>query len=132
MFAALFALIVALFATQVRAQEDPYSETVVSDAMTTHIVTSVAEKQLSRLGDRAAIAVVRSTGEQGFDDLDKANRVLSILRTAFSVPQNIQVPADRTPQAALFLLHCIRESSVGSELAVDIETTKRAILPERP
>jgi hypothetical protein len=110
------------------AQEDPYSEATIHYALTTHVMTSFDEKELSRFGDRAAVAIIRLLSDKDLEDLDEARRILGIVQGAFSVPQNIVVPADRKPKAALFLLHWINESVFGPALATEIDSTKRKLL----
>lgn len=122
-------LLATIFFSPARAQqEDPYAEAIVREALTTHVITSFAEKALSRLGDRAAIGVMRSLADKGLSDAVETKRALWVLQTAFSAPGNIAEPADRTPKATLFLLRCIGDSAVGQDLSDDIGRTKHAIL----
>jgi hypothetical protein len=116
-----------LFLSAASGQDDPYSEALVRDALTSHVTTSFSEKALSRLGDRAAVGIIRTLDDRELGDPSDAKRILWLLETAFSVPENIQVREDRTPKATLFLLHYIAESPVGRGLADEIERTKHAI-----
>ncbi|HKH98646.1 MAG TPA: hypothetical protein VJ999_06015 [Candidatus Sulfotelmatobacter sp.] len=116
----LFLSVLLLFGLA-RAQQDPYSERLVQDVLTSHVIASQMEKAISGLGDRAAVAVIRSLADGGMHDPAELKKVLWLLRTAFSVPQKIAEPADRAPKASLFLLRCMSESPAGSELADDIK-----------
>ena len=110
------------------AESDPYSEILVSKIMRAGVTTSFDEKATSSLGDRAAVALIRLTADSGFGSVEEAKKALWVLRTAFSVPQNIAERADHQPRAALFLLLCISKSPLEKDLSQDIDSTRRVII----
>ncbi len=127
-FSTLGIALLLLMLGSANAQDDPYSENLVREAMTTPVITSFMEKAVSRLGDRAAIAIIRTLGDKGLQDAAQANTVLFVLQTAFSVPQNITEPTDRDPKATLFMLRWMSELPIGRELANGIDKTRHNIL----
>lgn len=121
-------LLALTFFGSAHAQQDPYSEGFMHDVLASDVTTSHTEKALSRLGDRAAVAVMRSLADRDMNDPAQVKKILWVLQSAFSVPQNINEPVDRTPKASLFLLHCLREAPANRGLLDDIESTRGAVL----
>ncbi|MGH9734948.1 MAG: hypothetical protein ACRD8A_10210 [Candidatus Acidiferrales bacterium] len=78
------------------------------------------EKQLSTEGDSAAVDVIKIIGGEQPNKNTIAG-TLTVVRLAFSAPKSIAVPADRTPQATLFLLQYLRLVAKSPDLDAQID-----------
>jgi len=85
---------------------DQYSISLVKDLLELPEGVSVSffEKRRDRLGDRAAIGLLKFLSEKELLEPPKLLRSLEIMRGAFSAPCLIEIPADRKPSVTLFLL----------------------------
>ncbi len=97
------------------SSQDPYFEKLVSTlASRTAPVVSMQEKVVNRLGDRAAIGLVRHLGVQTPSTSQEVEGILFVIRMAFAAPEAIKADADREPKATLMLLAylgCLQPSS---------------------
>src|SRR5574341_1856939 len=105
--------------------EDPYGERAVAVALAIRGITeSSTEKALNRMGDRAALGLVKVLGEESPTEPRQVRQVLSILRQAFGAPRIIERAEDREPKATLFLLKWLRGLPAAKDMGKDIEQTK--------
>jgi hypothetical protein len=105
--------------------EDPYAEQTIRMAISLPgISVSSIEKLLNRLGDRAAIGIMRVMADQPLTRPDQIKTLLSILRDAFRVPGIVTVDADRQPKATLFLLRSLQNLPISRDLKTEIDQTK--------
>lgn len=79
------------------------------------------EKAQHRLGDRAAIGLLKSVSEQKLLESPTLVSSLQVMRGAFSAPCLIEIPIDREPSVTLFVLR-------DMERQVKDENTKQKIL----
>src|SRR6266849_2441933 len=111
--------------------EDPYAERTIRTAMALNGVSvSFTEKEINRLGDRAAIGIMRMVADQPLTQPGQVKIVLSILQDAFRVPGIITVDADRQPKATLFLLASLQNLSISRDLTAEIGQTKAFVSRE--
>jgi hypothetical protein len=117
-------------ATTTNVEDDPYGEQAVRNALSSNGVTfSFTEKAINRLGDRAAVGLMRIIADKTVTSPDQVKSILSILRTAFSAPSIIAVEADRQPKATLFLLQSLESIQLSSrDVIAEIGETKAFIL----
>jgi hypothetical protein len=116
--------------TTTNAEDDPYGEQAVRNALSSNGVTlSFTEKAINRLGDRAAVGLMRILADKTVTSPDQVKSILSILRTAFSAPSVIAVEADRQPRATLFLLQSLESVQVSNrDVIAEIGKTRTLIL----
>lgn len=72
--------------------------------------------QLHRMGDEAAVDIVKILGGGTSLSAAGALTVLDIVHTAFEHPLSIASPSDQHPNATLFLLHWMDTSTQDREL----------------
>lgn len=114
-------------------QNDLYAEHVVRNALLANGVSfSFTEKEINKLGDRAAIGLIRIIGQEPLANPDQITSMLGILQTAFSAPNIIVSDADRYPRATLFLLTCLKGMPSSRTLAAEIEQVKRFVIARSP
>jgi hypothetical protein len=65
---------------------------------------SVLEKQINRMGDRLAIALVKIYTETELVDARNVERYLPLIRAAFVAPHMVPNAADRHPAVTMLLL----------------------------
>ncbi len=94
------------------------------------VSVSFTEKEINRLGDRAAIGIMRMVADQPLTQPGQVKIVLSILQDAFRVPGIITVDADRQPKATLFLLASLQNLSISRDLTAEIGQTKAFVSRE--
>lgn len=85
------------------------------------------DKILSRSGDLAAIAIIRSISLQEMNSPEKARQVLLILRMAFAAPQIIVGCKNRRPTATMLLLDELEHTKVGEQSPTEIDNTRLEI-----
>jgi len=79
------------------------------------------DKQLSRMGDAAAVAITKVVGGKKIDHT-MVDRLLVIIQTAFSAPRIIDNQSDRKPRAALFVLQLLeRQTSIPEQRRLILE-----------
>jgi hypothetical protein len=66
---------------------------------------SVTEKQINRLGDKMAIALIKIYSEKELVDATNVLRYLPLIEAAFAAPRIVPNPDDRRPAVTMLLLH---------------------------
>jgi hypothetical protein len=129
-FVALFTLLSAQLTTsQGISGNDPYAEQIVREALSLHGVSlSFTEKAVNRLGDRAAVALIRILADTPPAQPEQVTAILSLLHDAFAAPGMISDDADLQPKATLFLLECLRHLPSAQSLGVQVKQTKAFVL----
>jgi len=131
-FQLIITAVTFILATQAafgRDKEDTYRERDIAAAMSSNgLSLSFTEKSLNRMGDGAAIALVRILGEKSLTQPTQVRDVLSIVRQAFTAPRIITREADRAPKATLFLLNWLRDLPASRELIPKIEETRTFVI----
>jgi hypothetical protein len=88
--------------------------------------TGSTEKNLERLGDSAAIELIRVI--QGHDlSSSEIKNALLILEMSFASPRTIEIASDQKPRAALLLLRYLEYQTAEPELKNSIHQTKKSI-----
>jgi len=109
-------------------EDDVYGERTVAAAMQPPgISLSFTEKGVNRLGDRAAIGLIRLLGRRSLDRA-QIEKALTILRAAFGAPRIISRAPDREPKATLFLLDCLKNMPTSRGLESDIARTRDSVM----
>lgn len=112
-----------------QAIEDTYGEKAVNDALlTSGVSVSQIEKEVNRLGDRAAIGIMRVLEPKKLQNPEQIKNVLAILQQAFTAPRLITRAEDRSPKATLFLLDCLQHSPASTSIGSSIAATRDTIL----
>lgn len=129
----VFSLIVLLAtANSVFAQTaspDPYAEKLVTSLVTSGDNTpilSVQEKAINRLGDSAAMGLIRYVGTQT-PTPKQITKILSVINMAFAAPEAINSDADREPKATLLLLSYLSLLPTGVNAKGEIAHTQSYI-----
>ncbi len=107
--------------------QNPYAEKLVTALVAgrgTLVVYSMQEKALNRLGDGAAIGLIRHVGAQIPTTSQEVQRMLSVIRMAFAAPEIIASDADREPKATVVLLSYLSFLPVSSSLKEQIKDTR--------
>jgi hypothetical protein len=90
---------------------------------------TVSDQQvLSRAGDMAALAVIRSVSIEDLNSDEKARQVLLILKLAFADPRLITAHADRSPNGAMLLLDYLSTTKYKRQHPNEIESAQREVL----
>jgi hypothetical protein len=111
-----------------QSTQDPYSEQLVSAlASRTTPLISMQEKAVNRLGDRAAIGLVRRLGVQTPSRPEEIEGILFVVRMAFATPQTIDSDADREPKATSMLLTYLGCLQASTGLKEEIQQTRTFI-----
>jgi len=123
-----FAMLVAVTPSSADENTDPYWIGLVSAelSMRTSGVTVSAtftQKNLPKLGDCAAIALLKIIDTSKVIPTAVVTATLSIIRDAFSAPEFIAVKSDREPKIASLLLDYLRRQTSDPEIQQDIERT---------
>jgi hypothetical protein len=100
-----------------------YSTTLVRGLLDTPdgIHTSWLEKRNVRLGDRAAVALLKLYTEQELLEPTRLARALKVIRVAFSSPCNTTISLDKIPKVTVFMLQDLQRQAKD-------EDAKRQIL----
>jgi len=88
-------------------QRDTYELQVVRNALRDPAMAlgaSFTEKQINRLGDKLAIALIKIYSEQELVEPSNVRRYLPLIRAAFVAPRIVSDPADRKPAITMMLL----------------------------
>lgn len=109
--------------------DDPYAVGVVKRVLSspTGMASSFGEKEISRLGDRAAIAMVKIFSKEDLVKPSTMNKVLPIVRVAFERPKIVAYEKDRSPDFTLILLRYLLDSTADRKSKQDIENTIRYV-----
>ncbi len=107
-----------------RAQDnDPYHIAAVREALweqSKGITDSSTEKNINRLGDKAAIALLKILKEDELQDPQTIRSTLPIIHRAFAYPKLISEADDRKPSVTLFLLHHLESQVTDPTLKAEI------------
>lgn len=86
-----------------------------------HFSTGFAEKKLSRLGDRVAIAIIKIIDDKDKNDIEKITYIVNfLLPEAFAAPKLIEVEEDKKPKVTLFFLQHLKDTSEDPKLSEEI------------
>ena len=108
--------------------QDPYAEKLVSSFVTpsgTLIIYSMQEKAVHRLGDRAAVGLIRHMGAQVPATPQELERILNVVKMAYAVPEAISSDDDREPKATSLLLSYLGSLPMsGGAKKAEVEDTR--------
>lgn len=121
-------LVIPLLAVILHAQAaDNSPEATIRDALnpkSDFYGSGIMDKQLSRMGDAAAVAIAKVVAGKKIDQA-MTDRLLVIIKTAFSAPKIVANESDRKPRAALFVLQLLeRQSSNPKQRELILELRK--------
>ena len=121
-FAIQTALLFCYAQEQKRDIADVYSLQVVRARLRlpAGISLSVLEKQLNRLGDGTAVALLKVLDQAELKDPEKIKRLLPLVRESFEAPQIIVVEEDRKPKVTLFFLRYLRDEVEATDVRNEI------------
>jgi hypothetical protein len=92
------------------------------------IVSGFSIKQLQRFGDASSIAIIKILGHEQLTIPEVASRVLPIIHTSFSSPEEISLEADRHPRVTLLLLAFMIHQIPDPEIQKNIQQTREFVL----
>jgi len=88
----------------------------------------ITEKQLNRLGDRVAIALLKILDDEDLKNPQKVKRALQIVHHSFLYPRLISIVQDKKPNVTLVLLDYINSKTsdpiLKKEISVVIKFVK--------
>jgi hypothetical protein len=87
--------------------------------------------QLHRLGDQAAVDIMKILGGKSVSDA-QIPTILDMLRKAYELPKAILIAADRQPKASLFLLSALEDHTEDSSLKQRISEMKQDLQTVTP
>jgi len=126
---------IPLLASVLRAQvPDNSPEDAIRDALdqkSDFYGSGIMDKQLSRMGDAAAVAITKVIAGKKIDQVI-IDRLLVILKTAFSAPRIVENESDRKPRAALFILQVVERLTSSSEQRGRILELRRELEQLKP
>jgi hypothetical protein len=109
--------------------EDPYAEKLVSVFLERHgypiLITQV--QAVNRLGDGAAVGLIRRIGAKPPATSDEVQRMLGVIKMAFAAPQTISSDANREPKATLILLSYLGYLPASTYVKGEIEQTRNYV-----
>ncbi len=111
--------------------QDPYAEKLVTSFVTpsgTPIIYSMQEKAVNRLGDRAAIGLIRHMSAQAPATPQEVVRIISVIRMAYAAPEVISSDADREPKATLLLLSYLSLLPASGISKAEIDNTRSYVV----
>jgi hypothetical protein len=110
-------LLVALPSSLSGQELDGIPEHVVKVALnpkSTVIYSGIMQKQLTPMGDAAAVAVTKVLAE-GPPNAEIVDRILLVIEISFESPEAILNQADQKPKTALFVLRFLDQRTLGTE-----------------
>ncbi len=118
-----FAIPLMALPSHAQEDQDPYSIAIVrfeirmrsGEPSARH---GFSQRQLGRLGDGIAVALIKILDEQQMLDPGTLGAILPMIREAFSQPELITIKANKQPQITLLLLEHIRQK-VGDRRIYD-------------
>ena len=126
---------IPLLGSVLRAQvPDNSPEDAIRDALdqkSDFYGSGIMDKQLSRMGDAAAVAITKVIAGKKIDQVI-IDRLLVILKTAFSAPRIVENESDRKPRAALFILQLVERLTSSSEQRGRILELRRELEQLKP
>ena len=111
---------------------DPYSLELVRFSLRMRsggkkYIQSTIQKQLTRLGDKVSVALLKILDEHQLADSQIVRDLLPIVRDAFSVPELISSEEDKQPQVTRFLLKHLEREFFDPQIKRDIRETLQFI-----
>jgi hypothetical protein len=108
--------------------DDPYSVNLVGNVLHMRqaqqtVIFSQTQKALGRLGDDAAIAIVKILSGPELVTPSTIDTYLPIIRAAFSTPALIARSDDRKPKVTLFLLQYLAENITDPQCRSRVQET---------
>lgn len=124
-----FLAISVILATPQAKEDDPYSITIVKALLKqpTGFSSGISEKQISRLGDRVSIALLKIHSEKELKDPDRIRKFLPLIEQCFQYPNLISIPEDQKPRVTLVLLRVLRMDARDAKLKKEILRTEESI-----
>jgi hypothetical protein len=119
--------LVAFYGPSCSQSATPASDQTIRQVIDVGGYSGETDKELSQMGDAAAIRVVKILGGKEIS-AHEADGVLIILQLAFSDPKLVANGSDRTPQAALFVLRYLALVATDPSLKKRIEETRKHML----
>jgi hypothetical protein len=110
--------------------KDLYAESTVAPVLRdsgNNVLTSSTEKAINRLGDRAAVGIMRRIGGESPTKPEEVRRILSVIKLAFAVPDIITYDGDRAPRATSFLLDSLSRLPASAGLQDEIQNVRRSL-----
>jgi hypothetical protein len=125
----LLFLVLALL-TSASANEDPYAIREVMQLLgePTGYSTGISEKQLNRLGDELAIALLKIYSTDELARPANVRKYLPLIQGAFAFRSLIAIPEDREPRVTMFLLEFLQSRVRERELQGQIAAVKAGIV----
>jgi hypothetical protein len=111
--------------------QDPYDEALVTSFVCppgTFIIYSMQEKAVNRLGDRAAIGLIRYLGTRDPSTSKEVERILGVIKMAYAEPEAINSDGDREPKATLLLLAYLNYLPVSKKMSPALKQTRMYVL----
>jgi hypothetical protein len=102
---------------------DAGSTQMVTNIIETGGYSGIADKQLSRMGDSAAVEVARVIAGRSVT-AHEVDGILTVLHLAFSNPKLVETTSDRTPRVALFVLQYLTLVATDANVKARISETK--------
>ena len=132
LFMAILFLMLCFSSSMIGQSEeaDPYSVKLVQAALRTRsggLIIAKVQTHLARIGDGAAIALLKIFNEAELTDPQTVKSFLPIIRDAFSQPQFISVDIDRKPMVTLFLLKQLQRNITDTQTEIAIEETVKFV-----
>ena len=108
---------------------DPYSIDAVQRILSspTAMASGFGEKEMSRLGDRAAIALVKIFSKEDLATPSTVRRILPIIKAAFEQPKIITYEKDRAPDFTIILLRHLSDNIRDPKLRQAIDQTTQYV-----
>jgi hypothetical protein len=94
------------------------------------VTTGFFEKRLTRLGDRAAVALLKLYNDEDWSNRPSVGRALGIIQVAMRAPHVITARYDQSPDVSILLLRTILEN-VGDDDARLIKETIEVLAARR-
>jgi hypothetical protein len=109
-----------------------YAVAVLQAVLAQPIGVSVGflEKALTRLGDRAAVALLKLYNDEDWSNRQSVGRALGIIEAAMRAPHVIAARFDQSPDVSILLLRTILENA-GDDDARLIEGTIERLVARR-
>jgi len=118
-------VLVVCCSAQEKKCADIYSLESVKRALTAPASFSPgwSEASMNRMGDRAAMSVLKVLRADDLANPETVRRVLVLLKDAFAKPQIVETVEDRTPQVTNLLLAYLQQLSKDAALQAEIKAT---------
>jgi len=125
-----FALILSMCVPAVcQSLNDRYPTEAVKRILTSPnaFASGYNEKIVNRLGDGAAIAIIKIFTAKELVKPENVNQILSIVREAFERPEIVPVEEDRNPRVTNLLLRYLENQTTDSKLKTSIHKTEEFV-----